>query len=73
MKKYETQILVLIGAQIHQARVAAPISNKVNDLKLKIIVNPSVTPVYYNNPSFSVLELDHDNEFKIKDLHYHFL
>jgi len=44
-------------------------------MQLKILVSPSISPVYYNNPGFSLFEVNWDGTlqtFKIADMKYHF-
>ena len=40
----------------------APKSAKHPDLDLKILVSPSITPVFFNDPGFTVVHLNKDDE-----------
>ena len=44
-------------------------------MELAIIVSPSISPIYFNNPGFTMLEMSWDttlNTFQIDNLFYHF-
>ena len=54
----------------------SPKSAKQPDLNLKLFISPSFSPVYYNDPGFSILHLDIDpasNKFKIGEITIEFL
>lgn len=70
MKTYENNIILNLGAHIHRASIKAPVSEIVNDLNLVILVTPSISPVYFNNPAFTVLRLE-DRGFDYPSLKVH--
>ena len=73
MKKYENNVLFNLASHIHRAKFSAPISVYVEDLNLKTIIGPSISPVYYNNPGFTVLDIERgDSKFNINEITYHF-
>ena len=52
---------------MHRGGIRAPVSDTVPDMALKIVISPSLSPVYLNNPGFS--EIDYH---KISSQDYHF-
>lgn len=66
IKKYQDDILINLGSHIHRASIKAPISQYMNDLDLVLLLTPSISPIYNNNPGFTVMRIE-DN-FKILDI-----
>jgi len=62
---YEERIIALLGSHTHYSSIRSPMSSVYPDFKFTEIINPSVTPVYYNNPGYSWLEFS--NEKKIEN------
>lgn len=46
-----------LAAHIHQADVRAPFSANFPDLNLPMFLTPSVSPIFMNNPGYSVIDL----------------
>ena len=73
MKKFESNVLFNLASHIHRAKLTAPTSIYVKDLNLNTIIGPSISPVYYNNPGFTVLDLESaSGKFNLKEITYHF-
>jgi hypothetical protein len=75
MKQYESHVLFNLASHIHRAKFSAPISNQVEDMKLKTFISPSISPVYDNNPGFSILDIefkDSETGFHINEITFHF-
>jgi hypothetical protein len=47
-----------LAAHIHQADVRAPFSATYPELNLPMFLTPSVSPIYLNNPGYSVVDLE---------------
>lgn len=56
MKKYEKFIFFNLASHIHRGKFSAPVSSMVPELQLKSFIMPSVSPIYDNNPGFSIIE-----------------
>lgn len=65
LNKYQSKIVMILGAHIHQADIRAPISNKYSDLNIPLILTPSVSPYFDNNPGYTVLDLELDQKTKV--------
>ena len=65
LNKYQSKIVMILGAHIHQADIRAPISNKYPDLNIPLILTPSVSPYFDNNPGYTVLDLELDQKTKV--------
>ncbi len=50
--------MAVLGAHIHQADILAPMSPAHTQYKLPLFLTPSVSPVYMNNPGYSVMDID---------------
>ena len=61
----QSKIVMILGAHIHQADIRAPISNKYSDLNIPLILTPSVSPYFDNNPGYTVLDLELDQKTKV--------
>ena len=59
---WSDRIPLSLGSHIHRMTYIAPKSSKHPDLDLKILVSPSITPVYFNDPGFTVVHLDKDKD-----------
>ena len=47
--------------------IRAPVSEDYPDLELKVIMTPSITPMFTNNPGYTILEVDKESfSFKIE-------
>ena len=63
----------MLGGHIHSGEIRAPISTEVVDLKnLTLMMTPSISPVFNNNPGYTILEYD-DNDVSEFDVNWHFL
>lgn len=60
VSKYSENILFFAGAHIHSGDIRAPTTDKYPNLEMPIIVNPSFSPKYSNNPGYGLLEFDDD-------------
>jgi len=57
MKKYEKNIVFNLASHIHRGKILAPVSTQVPDLNLVMVVTPAFSPVYNNNPGFSIIDV----------------
>lgn len=55
---YSSKIVMILAAHIHQADIRAPVSASYPDLSLSMLLTPSVSPIFMNNPGYTVLDLD---------------
>lgn len=62
---YRDKFTISLGAHTHKTNVMAPESYEIPDLNFVQIVSAAVSPIYYNNPSYSFLEFDDD--VKVED------
>ena len=76
MKKYEDHILFGLASHIHKGAIKSPISNNVEDLNFNLIISPSVSPIYENNPAYTSITLEtspyNERSLAISDLHFNF-
>jgi hypothetical protein len=54
---YQSKIVLVMGSHIHQAEIRAPASTTYPGLLIPIYLSPSVSPIFFNNPGYSVLDL----------------
>lgn len=57
MDKHQSKIKMVLGAHIHEADVRAPISKSFPDLKVVQFATPSVSPIFNNNPGYTIMEI----------------
>jgi len=62
VKQYEDDILFNLASHIHRGKILAPVSQEVPNMNLRLLVSPSISPVYFNNPAFSRLWLEEDDD-----------
>lgn len=59
--EYRQDIIICLGSHIHRMALKSPWSvnfQNSGDDDLKLMVTPSVSPVYSNNPGFTVLHIE---------------
>lgn len=73
VNEHKDKIISMFGAHIHRKGVKAPLSNTHPDLDLKIIITPSVCPVYKNNPAYTLAKFgkSENNKIMIKEITSH--
>jgi len=54
-EKYVDKIQLVTGAHIHRAEFRAPIDD--SGIRIPYLITPSISPVYLNNPSYTLLNL----------------
>lgn len=69
---HSARVKMLIGAHIHWADVRSPYSTQYPDLTPILIANPSISPIFNNNPGYAVLTLEDTTESKIDSLEWRF-
>jgi len=75
--EYQDQIIVMLGAHVHRMALKAPMRNRDTELAdpdkdLKIIATPSISPVYENNPAYTIAEFVTDGgEIQISEVNMH--
>jgi hypothetical protein len=57
---FSHRIPLCLASHIHRMTYISPTSAKHPDLDIKILVTPSITPVYFNDPGFTVVHLNTD-------------
>ena len=62
LDKYENKVSLIIGAHIHQADLRAPMSSKFSDLSIPLLSSPSVSPIFMNNPGYSMLDFNYNDD-----------
>jgi hypothetical protein len=55
---------MLLGAHIHQAEIQAPISTSSPSFALPLILTPSVSPIYFTNPGYTIMDLEKSDSGK---------
>ena len=61
MDTYQDQIVVILGAHIHSGEIRVPSSHLYPNLKKSVMVSPAVSPIYSNNPGYSVMDVSYAN------------
>jgi hypothetical protein len=54
-EKYVDKIQLVTGAHIHRAEFRAPKDG--SGIQVPYLITPSISPVYLNNPSYTLLEI----------------
>lgn len=72
LNQHQNQIVTLLGAHIHWGDVRAPISSEFPDLKVALLATPSLSPIFDNNPGYSLLDIS-DTNSHIVQLRWRFL
>lgn len=62
MNEYQDTLELIAGSHIHRAEFREPRDSRYPNLKVPIIVTPSVSPVYNNNPTFTHVVLNEEYE-----------
>jgi hypothetical protein len=52
---YQYRIIMILGAHAHPAEIRAPVSSRYPDLSLPILLTPSVTPIAFMMPSYTIM------------------
>jgi hypothetical protein len=68
---YQSQIIIILGAHIHCSDFRAPLSSSYPNINVVEYINPAVSPIYANNPAYTVLEVSHENG--VDDMTWRFL
>ena len=58
LDKHKEAMPLLLGSHVHRMAFRCPLSHDYPDLQIKVLATPSVTPVYSNNPGYTLLELE---------------
>jgi hypothetical protein len=58
MSTYKSKIVAILGAHIHQADIIAPLSTAHPGFTLPMFLTPSVSPIFMNNPGYSIVDID---------------
>ena len=72
---FKDRIPLCLGSHIHRMTYISPLSYSHPDLDLKFLVSPSITPVYFNDPGFTVVHLNTDREtgaLKVQEISLNF-
>ena len=55
---YQSKIVAVLGAHIHQADIRAPMSTLHPGFTLPMVLTPSASPIFMNNPGYSMIDVD---------------
>ena len=55
---HQDYIIIGLGAHVHRGEIKAQTSMYVPNLKYVTFLTPSISPIYDNNPNFTLLELE---------------
>jgi hypothetical protein len=55
---YQSKIVAILGAHIHQADITAPMSTAHPGFTLPMFLTPSASPIFMNNPGYSMVNID---------------
>ncbi len=58
VNKYRDKITLLAGAHVHRQEHRMQVSKEYPDLKLPLLITPSVSPVYLNNPAYTIVKMN---------------
>lgn len=61
VSKHNQKVLFLFGAHTHFADIRTPRFYDGPDLSSLLLISPSVSPIYNNNPGYAILDLDLSN------------
>jgi hypothetical protein len=57
-----------IGSHIHFSDFISPKAENFEQINTVFLITPAVSPIYMNNPGFTILDISNDN--KISDVHH---
>jgi hypothetical protein len=60
--KYSNRIMLQMGAHVHFGEIRAPQMSNDSDSKNIVLVCPSISPIYQNDPGYSVLDIEQNTE-----------
>ena len=60
--QYQDKILIVLGAHVHSGEIRAPISSEFGDLNLTVMMTPGMSPIYNNNPGYTILDISKDSK-----------
>lgn len=58
MTTYQDKIVMMFGSHIHQGEIKAPLSASYPDLNISMALSPSVSPIFGNNPGYSIIDFN---------------
>ena len=64
IKQFQAQIIIQLGSHIHIAGVKAPLSQEALDLNLVIFSSPSISPLFDNNPAYTIVRLEKGDDLE---------
>ena len=56
---------MISAAHVHRVEFLAPKSSMYPDINVPILISPSVSPIFMNNPAFSRLDISESGEIKV--------
>ena len=65
---HKENVVIHVSSHIHRARIQAAFSKYRKNVELVTFISPSISPIYFNNPSFSVMQLDKAKSYEIKEV-----
>jgi len=60
IEEYQDNIQLVSGAHIHRSQVRNPSSSSYQNISVPLLVTTSITPIYFNNPGYTTLEISLD-------------
>ena len=75
--RYSYKIILQMGAHVHFGEIRAPrlSDNKEDDMKSVVLVAPSISPIYRNDPGYTVLDIEpteNTNSYEISGLDWRY-
>jgi len=58
LSQFQSKIVLVLGAHIHSGEIKAPLSSNFPDLALPIMLSPSTSPIFFNNPGYTILDIE---------------
>ena len=56
LNKYQHRVSLISGGHIHHLEMRSQIAPEYPDINIPMIIGQSVSPIYFNNPGYTVLE-----------------
>jgi hypothetical protein len=70
MNQYKSRILMILGAHAHPAEIRAPVSSRYPDFNVTIMLTPSVTPMAFMMPAYSIIDFKKSSSSSNKPVPY---
>jgi hypothetical protein len=54
---YQDRIIMILSAHAHPGEIRAPVSSRYPDLSLVLMMTPSISPLGFIQPAYTILDL----------------